>query len=55
MHADSSGSGPTTIIVKGFDRYQGEEKGHQALTEVFEDCGAVGSIVLDCVISEEVA
>jgi len=46
---------PVTIIVKGFDRYQGEENGRQALTKVFEDCGAVASIHSDCMISKEVA
>ena len=44
--ADSSGSDPTTIFVKGFDKYQGEEDVRQALTEVFQDCGEIASVRL---------
>jgi len=46
VYADSSGSDPTTIFVKGFDKYQGEEDVRQALTEVFQDCGAIASVRL---------
>lgn len=45
--ADSSGSDPTTIFVKGFDKYLGgEDEVRQALTEVFQECGEIASVRL---------
>lgn len=46
LRADSSGSDPTTIFVKGFDKYQGEDDVRQALTEVFQECGEIASVRL---------
>ncbi len=41
--ADTEG---TTIFVKGFDKYLGEEAIRQQLTETFAECGAVSTVRL---------
>ena len=41
--SDSDG---TTIFVKGFDKYLGEEAVRQQLTETFADCGTVSTVRL---------
>lgn len=41
--SDSDG---TTIFVKGFDKYLGEEEVRQQLTKTFGECGAVNTVRL---------
>ena len=36
----------TTIFVKGFDKYLGEEEVRKQLTETFAECGAVSTVRL---------
>ena len=41
--SDSDG---TTIFVKGFDKYLGEDAVREQLTAAFADCGAVNTVRL---------
>lgn len=47
MAADQfSDSDGTTIFVKGFDKYLGEDAVREQLTAAFADCGAVNTVRL---------
>lgn len=46
VHACVGNQEGTTIFVKGFDKYQGEDAVREALTTFFEECGEVSNVRL---------